>query len=1078
MSSQVDSRLLTFLRRVAPFSVVDRGIAAAAEDAVLESARSGNRITGVVRGDNNDSFQTSIQISQAQDASAECSCCSREEMQEQWCVHAVALLWQAQRLGFFEPLAGFSNAESTVRMNLSSPEQIAQAISDVQRFVDAPSEVASYRPNVELALDVQSDRLGVQLFFDGVAQHPAVFETLRTQSARALDNILVRALEEEGSWDQSGQRWYINSSKGIELVIGIAQEYSSTRNTNSNRKLSFSREFLGARLFINWQATSAEISMAWVLPEGHVVPREHDPFGSGPFWTEVNDMVYRLSPTAARIASLFPFAKSITVPRTQLSAILETLEAWPEPFAVAEKNAELRPRAEVKSPQASVSFELRDVRQEHFSSSQRVEAQAQLSFDYPAPPAKSNVVYIPDRAFERSAREKLEALGLRYDSERKRFFTDGDSALDLTHGGRTQFDPEWKLIGFDEMRSRIKFAELSLNVSMTPGEKAKKGEAMEWFDCSLTLTQNRAAVPISMLFKNARTESERWVRLDNGAYARVPGGSLTQLKTMLGILEPNFKLSNVIKTRLSTAQAISFSRMDDERIELALDKRITALAEKLRSFGGVTTIDPNKSFTGKLRSYQAEGLSWLSFLDEYGLAGILADEMGLGKTVQALAFLQRIHEAEKKRRRPSLIVAPTSVITNWVYEIKRFTPNLSVLLLHGPQRRALFESISKYDLVITSYALLRLDRADLEKHSYRCLLLDEAQNIKNYQAATTRAAKALRAEHRLAMTGTPTENRPLELWSIMDFLMPGYLGSVDYFRNYIEKPILEGNTSTGIGAFLNQRTRPFILRRTKAQVEKDLPPKIESVLHVEMTPAQAQLYAQILEEVRPRVFEAVKEKGIRGASVSILAALLRLRQVCNHPNSIGALRELPGYDSGKFNLLKELTEEALESNRKILLFSQFRDMLSIIREHLESRGVNYLYLDGSTNNRQDLIDKFNSDDEVRLFLISLKAGGTGLNLTAADTVIIYDPWWNPAVENQAVDRAHRIGQKKAVSVYRLVTENSVEQKIMDLKSKKAKLVEALIDDNGLSTVKLTMADLESLFSPLPAPERPVRTVEE
>jgi len=252
----------------------------------------------------------------------------------------------------------------------------------------------------------------------------------------------------------------------------------------------------------------------------------------------------------------------------------------------------------------------------------------------------------------------------------------------------------------------------------------------------------------------------------------------------------------------------------------------------------------------------------------------------------------------------------------------------------------------------------------------------------------------------------------------------------------------------------------------KSEVERELPAKIESTVHVVMTDSQRGLYNQILEDVRPRVFDAIKQKGVRGASVSILAALLRLRQVCNHPNSIDALKEQPGFDSGKFELLQELVTEALESGRKILLFSQFKEMLAIIRRWLQEISVNYLYLDGATRQRQELIDQFNSNPEVRLFLISLKAGGTGLNLTAADTVIIYDPWWNPAVEGQAVDRAHRIGQTKTVSVYRLVTENSIEQKIMDLKAKKAKLVDALVNENGLSTLNLSRADLESLFSPI------------
>jgi non-specific serine/threonine protein kinase len=360
---------------------------------------------------------------------------------------------------------------------------------------------------------------------------------------------------------------------------------------------------------------------------------------------------------------------------------------------------------------------------------------------------------------------------------------------------------------------------------------------------------------------------------------------------------------------------------------------------------------------------------------------------------------------------------------------------------------------------------LRLDRDELERHEFSYVVLDEAQNIKNPQASTTKAAKSMRCRRRLALTGTPTENRPMELWSIMDFLMPGYLGSHEFFRTNIERPILEGGTSIEVAQMLNAKTRPFILRRLKADVEKELPPKIESVLHVEMTPSQKHLYTQILNEVRPKVFDAIKKKGIQGASVSILAALLRLRQVCNHPNSIDAFSELPGFDSGKFSLLKDLTTEALESGRKILLFSQFRGMLSIIRSWLDEIGTEYLYLDGATRNRQELIDRFSTDDSVRLFLISLKAGGSGLNLMAADTVIIYDPWWNPAVEAQATDRAHRLGQDKPVTSLKLIAPGTVEERVVAMQKSKAGLIEALWEENARAA-PWNLEEVLGLFRPL------------
>jgi non-specific serine/threonine protein kinase len=637
-------------------------------------------------------------------------------------------------------------------------------------------------------------------------------------------------------------------------------------------------------------------------------------------------------------------------------------------------------------------------------------------------------------------------------------------------------------MGYEAVKKGIRFADLRISVALS-GASAKKelddleemqasdkkSGSIDWFDCHVSVIQNNANLPLSAVFKNARGDNDRWTRMDSGAYARIPGGNLAQLRTILGMVDPNCRVSNTIKTRLSLAQAISLGRINDAGFSVSLDRKLAALNAKLSSFSEIKPVPTTKGFHGKLRHYQEDGVSWLNFLHEFELGGILADEMGLGKTVQTLAFFQHLRDkrGKKKVKKPVLIVAPTSVITNWNYEIKKFTPEMKVVMLHGPGRKALFDQVQDADIVLTSYALLRVDRYDLERYEFSHIVLDEAQNIKNPQAATTKAAKSIRARHRLALTGTPTENRPMELWSIMDFLMPGYLGSYEFFRANIERPILEGGTSVHVAQLLNAKTRPFILRRLKADVEKELPPKIESVLHVDMAPSQRQMYAQILNEVRPKVFDAIKKKGIQGASVSILAALLRLRQVCNHPNSIEAFEDLEGYESGKFNLLKDLVVEALESGRKILLFSQFRGMLGIIRSWLEEIQVNHLYLDGATRNRQELIDQFTADESVRLFLISLKAGGSGLNLMAADTVIIYDPWWNPAVESQAVDRAHRIGQNKTVSVYRLVTEDSVEQKIMALKEKKSKLVDALVNENGLSTLKLAKADLESLFSPLP-----------
>jgi superfamily II DNA or RNA helicase len=1084
----VKSKILSHLKKLAPFSVVERGIGFASQNLVAECSSSGHQITGVVREDENSTHSVTLAVLSSHEIEATCSCCAPGDMQEQWCPHAVALLWRASELDFFDPRGGFSERESTFRVNANSPAEIAQAVRELckletERSVSETTHASgTFTPSVSILLDLGSDRLGIKVAFDDQEQEPTIFEGFKLVSGRALDNILLQVLEDEGSWDETGRLWFINSSRGIELVLGLIEEYDTVLSVSNLQPVTVAPEAVGAKLVLTWQTSALDLRMRWCIPSADSrteVDRSQEVFGTGPFWTMIKNRIYRLSPQAARISSMFGSSNALSIPRSQVGPLLEALHELGNGAVDALKvtNPELQPAVEITIPTPVLHLERRDVASEHFTSHKQVELFGILDFEYPQPPTTSNVVYLRNRPFENECATLLFELGFAGLSDKGRYLISSDAALDFIHEKSDRLKKPWKVRGLDSIKKGVKFAELSVAVSLSSSSKktefaeatVKRAGSIDWFDCHVSVIQNNSNLPLSSVFKNSRHDSDRWTRLDSGAYARVPGGSIAQLKTILGMVDPNCRVSNTIKTQLSLAQAISLSRINDQGFSIALDKRLSALSAKLASFSQIKPLKATKGFHGKLRHYQEEGISWLNFLHEFELGGILADEMGLGKTVQALAFFQSLTDARGKKepKRPVMIVAPTSVITNWSYEIKKFTPDASVLMLHGPGRKAHFDDIPKYDFVLTSYALLRLDRYDLEKHEFSYLVLDEAQNIKNPLATTTKAAKALRARRRVALTGTPTENRPMELWSIMDFLMPGYLGSYEFFRTNIERPILEGGTSVEVAQLLNAKTRPFILRRLKADVEKELPPKIESVLHVEMTPSQKHIYTQILNEVRPKVFEAISKKGIQGASVSILAALLRLRQVCNHPNSIDAFSEVPGFDSGKFNLLKDLTQEALESGRKILLFSQFRGMLSIIRTWLDEMGTEYLYLDGATRNRQDLIDKFSQDDSVRLFLISLKAGGAGLNLMAADTVIIYDPWWNPAVESQAVDRAHRIGQTKTVSVYRLVTEDSVEQKIMALKAKKSKIVDALINENGLSTVKLTKGDLESLFSPLP-----------
>jgi superfamily II DNA or RNA helicase len=493
-------------------------------------------------------------------------------------------------------------------------------------------------------------------------------------------------------------------------------------------------------------------------------------------------------------------------------------------------------------------------------------------------------------------------------------------------------------------------------------------------------------------------------------------------------------------------------------------ERLRELGRRLRNTGGIPRAQVPADFCATLRPYQTQGVDWLQFLRAADLGGILADDMGLGKTVQTLAHLA-IEKADGRLDRPSLVVCPTSLVANWKMEAARFAPALSVLALHGPERKQRFGDIADHDLVITTYPLLARDHETLSARSWHLVVLDEAQVIKNPDAITARLATRLEARQRLCLSGTPLENHLGELWSLFAFLAPGFLGDRESFRRRFRTPI-EKRGDVERRALLARRVRPFILRRTKEEVVADLPPKTDIVERVEMEAAQRAVYDAIRLAMHSKVRQAIAEKGLARSSIIILDALLKLRQACCDPR---LLRFSPGAakaGSAKFDRLMEMIPELLAEKRRLLVFSQFTSMLALIEQTLDERGISRVVLTGDTRDRETPIRLFQSG-EVPLFLVSLKAGGTGLNLTAADTVILYDPWWNPAVEDQASGRAHRIGQDKAVFVHRLVMLGTVEEKMEELKTRKRELVAGILDAERGATLALTEDDIEALFAPPP-----------
>jgi SNF2 family DNA or RNA helicase len=403
------------------------------------------------------------------------------------------------------------------------------------------------------------------------------------------------------------------------------------------------------------------------------------------------------------------------------------------------------------------------------------------------------------------------------------------------------------------------------------------------------------------------------------------------------------------------------------------------------------------------------------------------------------------------------------VLANWEREAERFTPNLKVMVWHGQDRKERAEDLKGMDLVLTSYALVRRDLDQLAQVGFRYVILDEAQNIKNADSATAQACKTLPSDTRLALTGTPLENRLSELWSLFDFLMPGFLGTAEGFSDRYEQPIQVANDPTARDR-LRRRIQPFIMRRLKTEVASDLPPKTESVAWCEMEPGQAALYREVLDESRRKVHESIEKVGFKRSRVSILAALMRLRQVCCDPRLLKLPPNTLLPSSAKLERFGQLVEDLVAEGHRALVFSQFTEMLELLKGEADRRGMGYLYLDGRTKDRMSKVDDFNRADGPPLFFISLKAGGTGLNLTAADYVIHYDPWWNPAVEDQATDRTHRIGQTRAVISYKLITRGTVEEKILSLQKRKKDLAAGVLGAEGDFGKMLTEQDLEDLFT--------------
>lgn len=605
------------------------------------------------------------------------------------------------------------------------------------------------------------------------------------------------------------------------------------------------------------------------------------------------------------------------------------------------------------------------------------------------------------------------------------------------------------------------FRSLKINVK-PPRLQVSLTKDINFFEINFSFEGVEEIHDLSNIIKQIKTENKEYIRLQNGSFIPVDLEIMDYLAKMLTETSATQKDDTRYLIPMFSAPYFAEALEKHSGVALNLEESAKNTLKEIKSVD--YDEEPPKNLGGTFREYQLIGYKWIRKLSDMSLSGILADDMGLGKSFQTIASI--LKEKELGSPYPNLIIAPTSCVANWYMEIKKFAPTLETIMITGSaaKRAKRIKVIENFDVAIISYSTLRRDIKTLSDRDFNYVIIDEAQHIKNANTQNAKTVKSLKCQKRLALTGTPIENSISEMWSMFDFLMPGFFGKHKDFVERYEAPILSSKEEESDIALENLKNRiaPFILRRLKIDVLKDLPKKHTNIAYCELTKDQKELYMSILEAARLEIFETVKRKGFKQSHIEIFSALTRLRQVCCHPKLL--ISDLRGESntSGKFNLFMEMIREAISGGHNVLVFSQFTKMLNIMREAFKKHSIEHLYLDGHTKDRMDLVNRFNSG-ESPIFLLSLKAAGTGLTLTKADTVIHYDLWWNPAVEDQATDRAYRIGQTRAVTNYKMVTRGTIEEKILALQEKKRVLIDSVVSDTSGKISKLSWDEVKNLI---------------
>ncbi|MGE0201676.1 MAG: SNF2-related protein [Candidatus Melainabacteria bacterium] len=1002
---------------------------------------------------------------------ANCSC----PLEEPWCKHAVAVALECVRQNLWEEFWDLPIEDPKHPLD---PATIKGDHYFVIRIASRPvtkqKGKTKQSKNGGKTLDVQMVRRAgdepVKELEKTLRDAVQVGENKFNDAQKREFNLMQLALKQ--GHVRSGNGWYSFPIKDSQDVIDLLALVEDVRDTNGNRIL-FEQESLKLLMSVNVSmAGNVLVSLHWVRqnPYDAYPLEEVTLFHNNTRWGWYRDRIYRLANNVDKLPGKLARASFLDIRDADggkfMHEVLPKLQK-----AVDMDLADMARQVSFKDkpPQKILTLEQAD------DASIKVQARLEFSYDgvkvpYSKKSPDSPYVMVvnketqniywarrnmqaEEKAFAQLEEGGLEAL------QTNLFWAEGDNAIDfynhtLPHLRDDAHDP-WQVKTKGELERLLKASvePLTMRASLN------FSESVDQFILKVDCVVGTHEMSLDQVQRYLQ-QGKKYFFFGDMGHVEIPLATILQFGKALQAFDAEEIEKDTWK--IQTYKAGLLGELSDMGIQLNHSKKFRKFWNVISSNESMEEVEVPKSVNAELRAYQKQGFNWLWFLYSYGLNGILADDMGLGKTLQTLVTLQ--HARDVDGQQPSLIVCPSTIVFNWVNEAQKFVPDLKVIRLTGSERHIAYKQIAEADLVITSYALLRRDVRALKEYNFRYLVLDESQNIKNYDSQTAVASKRLQASHCLALSGTPIENRLSELWSVFDYLMPGFLYDIEEFKYRYINPIEEkGNRDAE--RRLKKQVFPFILRRLKQDVAKDLPPKIETIKYCELTDRQQDLYIDLLDKTRDEVFSKLGGADPNAKSqMSIFSALLRLRQVCNHPSLMGEELSHGLNESGKFETLKSMVEEIISEGGRILLYSQFVEMLKLVRSWLEVKGIKHEYLTGETRDRENAVYRFNNDESIPIMLISLKAGGVGLNLTGADYVIHYDPWWNPAAEDQATDRAHRIGQSKTVFVYRLITKGTVEEKIMKLKDRKRDLVDSIIAADRSVGKMLSFQDLKEILS--------------